>query len=51
MSEHMITKLLVVKQHADGGLIKIYDEEWFRAMRAAERRVRRSREEPPAQAD
>ena len=47
----MITKLLVVKQHPDGGLIKIYDEEYFVAMRATERRARRSREGPPAQAD
>lgn len=51
MSERMIAKLLVVKQHPDGGLIKIYDEEWFYAIRAAERRARRSRERPPAQAD
>lgn len=50
MSERMIAKLLVVKQHPDGGLIKIY-EEWFYAIRAAERRARRSRERPPAQAD
>ena len=35
----MITKLLVVKQHPDGGLIKIYDEEWFYAIRAEERRA------------
>ena len=47
----MITKLLVVKQHPDGGLIKIYDEAWFRAIRAEERRGRRSQEGPPAQAD
>ena len=44
--------MLVIKQHPDGGRpIQIYDEEWFTAIRAAERRARRSREGPPAQAD
>ena len=44
-------QMLVIKQHPDGGLIQIHDEEWFYAIRAAERTARRSREGLPAQAD
>jgi hypothetical protein len=47
----VITRLLVIHRRYDGQMIKIYDEDWFRAMRAVERRARRSREGPPAQAD
>ena len=44
--------MLVIVPNPDGGKpVQIYDEEWFYAIRAAERRARRSREGPPAQAD
>ena len=50
-SDPLITRLLVIHRRYDGQMIKIYDEEYFVAMRAAERRSRRSQEGPPAQAN
>ena len=47
-----ITRLLVIHPPtAEGRMVQIFDEDWFRAMRDAERKARRAREGPRAQAD